>query len=298
MKVAAVIPTCRGVNLQRQNIPVSWHVVHDGERHTVAGYTSHDIIAPDPVQYGKKCDSIRSAGFLRAVQDGADIVCTTDDDCLLPIDWAAQHVEQLSWPVGVWSHTIETNYPVRGMPEANPRKIVAIHHGVWDGVPDLSGKQQLKLDTPLYRHMKGPETITPPFPQSAMNLSFIREVLPVMYQPAQGEGTPFDRYADIWGGVMAQRILTQFNYAFRNGGAVLYHSRESDPIKNIEKERPGDAVHDQFWMHIWRADITGKTLNDAYKQLGSHVKTFNYTGDYFKELGDKMVNWVDLCNEK
>jgi hypothetical protein len=263
MKVAAVVPTCRGFKIpEYQSIDVEWYVVHDREEREVVGDATH-IVAPDPELYGSRCDSIRSAGFLAAYQSGADFILTVDDDCIIPYKWAEQHVEELRSSEPLWNYTVPT-MRTRGIPYQQTPMSVAIHHGLWDGVLDLDARTQEQNPDLTWTHPdRGGYRIHAPFPQSAMNIGFRAEVVSVMYQPAQGEGSPFDRFADIWGGLLAQRVLSHHGYAFRNGGAIVYHQRASDCQTNKIKEAPGMKCHEEFWRHVWDFNDYGSNIRSS-----------------------------------
>ena len=299
MRVTAVVPTCRGFVIPKQTIPVDWIVVHDKKLQDVGGDAIH-ITAPNRALYGRGCDSIRSAGFLRAYQDGADYILTVDDDCEIPATWAQEHVEALQQELHPWWPTIE-HARTRGMPYAATPAKVAISHGVWDGVPDLDAKTQQKNPHLRIVNYGRWQRIGTPFTQSSMNLGFRREAACVMYQPNQGEDTPFDRFADIWAGVLGQYCLARHNYAVLNGGAVVTHNRASNVEVNLIKEAPGLATHEEFWRYVWKWDLKGPTLARTYALLAEHVSGFlgsnENEGIYFEQLARNMHRWLQELGE-
>jgi len=295
-RIAAVVPTCRGFKVPEQTVPVKWYVVHDRERRNVDenGQEVHHIVAPEPEMYGQRCDSIRSAGFLQAYLDGYDYVLTVDDDCFVPKWWAAQHSDGLSVPVPHWNFTVEGVY-TRGMPRSGLLMPVALTHGLWNGVLDYSAFDMHHAIVPYYHKSNAWRRIHPPFAQSAMNIGFKRDVTQVMYQPAQGEGTPFDRYADIWGGMFAQKALSEHDWAFVNGGAQVYHERASSVEANKDKEAPGDRIHRELWQFVWSMDVRASSLVQSYCKIAARLRDFPVDSDYFAKIGENMFRWVDLC---
>lgn len=297
--VAVVVPTCRGFVIPPQTIPIDWIIVHDKKLQEVDGDATH-IVAPDKAFFGRGCDSIRSAGFLHAYKNGADFILTVDDDCHIPFDWAAKHVAALQQELHSWWPTIEQER-TRGLPYHSKVAPVAISHGVWDGIPDLDALTQ--RNNPTLRIINKGEwaRIGVPFTQSSMNLGFRREATCVMYQPNQGEDTPFDRFADIWGGVMAQYCLDKHNYAFLNGGAVVTHNRASDLATNLRKEAPGLTAHEDFWKYLWGGHSRGRSLASTYGHLAEHVHDFLGTNEteglYFEQLSRNMYRWLRELGE-
>lgn len=289
MTIWAVVPTCRGFLIPEQTVPVKWIIVHDRHAYPILGVQAphHSIVAPDPELYGQGSDCIRSAGFAYAYQHGepGDVILTVDDDCRLPSDWAEQHVAVLQSEVPAWQYTVP-GLATRGTSAERLR--VAISHGLWDGVPDVYAKDQ---DGRRWRMPVEPHPIAPPFAQSSMNLGFRLEVTPVLYQPAQGIGYEYDRFADIWGGVLAQRCLVG-RWGFVNGAAVVYHERASNRDVNLTKEAPGLEVHDAFWRHVWayRPGWHHGNLFETYRDMARHVRLLG--GVYFRGLADRMERWL------
>ncbi len=293
-KVAAVVPTCRGFSIPVQSMDVDWIIVHDQKKRPVKGEATH-IVAPDPEMYGQRCDSIRSAGFALAYERGADYILTVDDDCEIPKNWAHSHVDALHNSVHPWWYTTPDNRP-RGLPYDVTSLPVAISHGLWNGMPDLDGQTQLgyekyHLEPDVYHENKW-QRIGTPFPQSSMNLGFRREVACVMYQPFQGELTPFDRFADIWCGLFAQKAL-EGQYVFMNGGACVYHRRASNAKANFKKEMPGRAEHETLWKDVWNIKVDGSVF-ERYAQIAGVV---SLRDGYFDKLTSNMLKWLELTSE-
>lgn len=292
-RVAVVVPTCRGFKVPEQTIPVDWYIVHDGSKYQVDGAAKH-ILWPDPGMYGHKSSSIRGAGIKQAYEDGAEYIITVDDDCHIPLDWAESHVSA-GVDTSVWTNTIE-GPKVRGYPDDPTHVHVAITHGVWDGVPDLSGKTQLALQGALYRHRGRFEAIQAPFPMSSMNVGFPALVAPLMYFWPMGDREPFDRYEDIWCGMVAQKVLEHHGCRFVNGGAVVYHKRASDTHANIEKEAPGAEVHENLWKYVWDFDNFGLHIYDSYVRMAYYIEEFRSGREdwdnYFARVARNMRAWV------
>ncbi len=299
-KVAIVVPTCRGYLIQPQSIPVKWYVVHDSCK--IRNDDTKDAVNIrhfDKNLYGEKSDSIRSVGFLQAVADGADFILSTDDDCVLPINWAKEHVSVLKSEIHPWWFTTNVARP-RGMPYEADKLPVAISHGLWNGVPDMDARTQLETKSVMAIHDDTWERINPPFSQCAMNFGFRAEVLNSMYQPFQGVHTPFDRFADIWGGLVSQRTLMGHGYSFMNGGACVHHERASDAEVNLEKEKPGIECNELLWKHIWNFNSWGSTTEVSYLRLSEVLKMFGQTKGgskwepYFNQLSLNMQTWTGL----
>lgn len=229
----------------------------------------------------RKTSAIKAYGFLRAYQSGADVIWTLDDDCYPEegVDYlkCLEQVFSTSVPDRSWWTTLRTGsqpYP-RGFPYGVRDRSwpVMVHHGLWSNVPDLDAKTQMIM--PHYR--TAPATgvdIVPPgtmFPMCGMNLAWKREMTPAFYFMLQGRSWPFDRFDDIWAGLMVKRICDHLGYAVTSGAPSIRHDRASDPVANLRKEAPGLAAHEVFWPIIAEAKLTGTSVGECYQQLADVV---------------------------
>jgi hypothetical protein len=140
-----VIPTNRPDELTKWT--EAWRPYLEG----VALYVVHDdadtwaridaALGEDAWIIPRRTDCIRSWGYLLAHRDGAEYTITLDDDCYPHGDAFAEHVRALTTPVEpvTWGRTIP-DLMTRGLPRT---RTVAINHGLWTGIPDLAGRDQL-----------------------------------------------------------------------------------------------------------------------------------------------------------
>jgi reversibly glycosylated polypeptide/UDP-arabinopyranose mutase len=274
----------------------------------------------------RRTSAIKSYGFLKAYQAGHDYIWTLDDDCF-PEEEDAGYVDAIKWelahahPDDSWYNTIYWSglYP-RGYPYGirQEQQQVAIHHGLWSGVPDLDGitaleHSKLRLD-PVHGVRRVPTGQF--FPMCGMNLAFRREMVPAMYFMLQGRirddaydhmfpnGTnplPFDRFDDIWAGLFAKKICDHLGYAVTSGGPSIFHTKESDPTMRVIKEAPGIAVHEKLWREVKAAELTGTTVAACYRQLSGTVHEFSHDdperSEYWKLLANAMVTWTEFFDE-
>jgi reversibly glycosylated polypeptide/UDP-arabinopyranose mutase len=156
----------------------------------------------------RRTDCVRSYGFWRAWQDGAQVIVTLDDDCF-PVARGvlAEHRARLDaepevprWvPTGGGVRTRGLPYRRRGQ----TRRCV-LNHGLWTNVPDLDALTQLDTPDPA-RAFHPVDQVVPHgmyFPMCGMNLAFRRELTPAMYFLLMGPDREFDRFGDIWCGVL------------------------------------------------------------------------------------------------
>ena len=105
-------------------------------------------------------------------------------------------------------------YP-RGYPYGVRTQLEAtvLHHGMWSNIPDFDAQTQQRL--PDYRSPCSTRVDRVPyasfFPMSSMNLAFNRAAIPLLYFGLMGQsrsGRPwgYDRFDDIWAGLIVKKI--------------------------------------------------------------------------------------------
>lgn len=278
MKIAVIVPTIRPELFESEFMPawsevfkknkVHLYAVHDGDTPKVV-YRNMGLseraeeleTATYPFIYNRT-DAVRNLGFLTALQHvNPDIYISLDDDVLPQGDTIAAHVEALQSYVSLdWMNTAN-EYRMRGLPYKMPKYPVLLSHGTWAGVPDFDAVQQLQ-----YPDVRNVDTHNMPiargayFPVCAMNMAFHKSVLPWIYQAPMGKKLeadglpPIDRFADIWGGVIAKHAIDNIlGGAAWTGAAKVYHKRASDVFTNLRKEALGMELNEDLWQ--WAVHI-------------------------------------------
>ncbi len=294
----------------------------------------------------RRSDTVRSFAYYMAWHRRTRYVMTLDDDCYPMVrdrdgweyasgaDFVDFHIGRLSDTYTRWTNTLHGVRP-RGIPYKNlgKRDDVMLSHGLWTNVPDLDAPTQLTwrggdFDVPNASHL-GPESRIVPrgsyYPMCGMNLAWRREITPLMYHLLMGQrakpGTaglparvdaleklPFDRFGDIWCGIISKKILDVMGASVSTGWPFIRHERASDPFKNLVKEAAGIEVNEVFWEHVDMfepaVEVDDIILNDEYahlyRSMGAHVRrfrTFPQYENYFDDLGIAMMRWAELFDE-
>ena len=253
----------------------------------------------------------RSFPMYLAWKAGCEFIITLDDDCFpLKEDSTIFFEEHLnSFQLDQWFRTIDGLNP-RGIPYGDRGILpVLLNHGVWCGVPDLDGPTSLfyknRSDQVILR--SGKEVIPPGmfFPLCAMNVCYHRLAIPAAYNLLMGfNDYGFDRFDDIWSGLLLKKIADHLGYYITNGRPFVVHSKASNPFENNRKESLGIHVHEFFWKHIAVAPLNGKNIIECYGQMAEWVKQFPVyfpeapdQGDYFERLGKAMNEWLSLFED-
>lgn len=249
---------------------------------------------------------IRSYGFWKAYQKGADIIITLDDDCYPTADNLVQgHLENLKFktPDG-WINT----YPhpkwmfTRGFPYNNRDKTrVGVSHGIWSGALDLDGVTEVKLKKLLneseYPQIRQIIPFNYYYSMCSMNLAFTREVAPLMFFPMMGESPegrqwPYNRFDDIWAGIFSKKIMDHLKLGVINGSPMVYHKKASKPTENHIKEMSGLRINEKLWKMVDEVKLTKNNPKACYIELASKV---NFPKNlYFQKLRKAMVIWANL----
>jgi hypothetical protein len=259
--------------------------------------------------FSRKNAGIRSYGFWKAWQNGADIIITLDDDCF-PVDdpehFVSAHIENLStkapqqwfatYPDPKWMFTRGFPYSIR---QQYP---VMVSHGLWSGALDLDGETESALPSLLTEKAYPPMRQFIPFgyyyPMCSMNLAFRREVVPLMFFPMMGskiDGSSwgFDRYDDIWAGILSKKVMDYMGLCVINGWPMVDHRKRSLPSKNRQKEKLGLVENEQFWKCVASLDLMSKSsaVADVYAELIHNVDFPKTT--YFTHLKKAVRIWIN-----
>jgi len=254
----------------------------------------------------RRVSGIRNYGFLKAYEQGADIIVTLDDDCY-PVkghSLIAQHQQNLELSVPKkWTNTYPDSRHLytRGMPYLNRKDSpVMLSHGLWTNVLDHDGPTHLhNLDfkATFAEHFLQILPSGSYFPMCSMNLAFRREIAPIMYFPLMGTDSAgikwgFDRFDDIWAGIFAKKILDHLGLGAVNGAPFVEHRKASDPFSNLKKEAAGIEMNEQLWQAVDQVKLSKSTPKECYIELAKKTKLPKT--EYFNHLRSAMQIWAEL----
>ena len=314
MKTVVVVPSIREDQLEE--FLAVWHpndvefiVVQDGggkpfdldieSRVTLYGWEDIDAeLGEDAWIIPRRSDCIRSFGIWKAWQAGADVIVSMDDD-VRPVgrgyELFSDHDVNLNRvaELGAWHPTIRGVKP-RGEPFFNRKRgwPVVLSHGLWKGTLDLDAVTQLTRGgvRPDYLHL--PIPVGRYFAMCGMNVAFRQEIAPLMYFGLQGRDYPYDRFGDIWCGVIAKKILDRFHLAVWSGMPHVKHERASNVWANLRKEQPGYLINEDFWEMVDDIMLRGLKTTDCYLEIAGAFRMMKMS--YFQKLGKAMEIWAGL----
>jgi reversibly glycosylated polypeptide/UDP-arabinopyranose mutase len=247
----------------------------------------------------RRTDCIRSYGFLKAVEQGAEVILSLDDDCFPSCQgFVRDHVKKLdgSSRSEAWVSTVGKITP-RGVPYYNRYRFnrVYLNHGLWTGIPDFDAVTQLACSR-AHTELELVDQVIPPgyyFPMCGMNVAFRKELAPAMYFLLMGPDWPYDRFGDIWCGVLAKKICDHLGYGVTSGQPHVRHERASNVWVNLRKEATGYEANEDFWQAVDSIVLRGTTVKECYVQLADELPL---RGEYWEQLRLAMKIWADLVS--
>jgi len=312
--IAVVVPTIREECITRwaeewatqflANSQVRVIVVEDNPHRTfgleddhIYHFTWHNIerdFRDDNWIIPRRTDCVRSYGYWKAWEMGAEVIVTMDDDCYPNSPgYLDAHMRALEQTVEeeAWVSTIDGLKP-RGFPYLSWKRVreVVLNHGLWSGVPDLDAVTQLASQgkwTP--RKQVIPHGMY--FPMCGMNIAFKREVVPAMYFLLMGQGYEYDRFGDIWCGIIVKRIADHLGKAIMSGDPSVHHERASNVWANLRKEAAALERNEVFWSAVDSVPLTGNTWQECYLEVAENLP---FKGDYWEKLHNAMKIWAGL----
>lgn len=244
--------------------------------------------------FSRKDSGIRSFGFWKAWEMGAEYVLTLDDD-VRPMDGTTdlfqQHIDAMRHPK--WVSTLE-RYRVRGLPYRNVGEIEAkVNVGLWTGNLDLDSVHTLSGRQPP--QPTAFSSLVPSgqyLPMCGMNLCFHRDAVPLMYFPLMGEGQEYRRFDDIWAGVMAKRIMDHLGEPMSYGIPFVHHICASDPFVNLVKEAPGIVRNETLWEEVDAVELSGCSVIGCMEEMGEQLAASRDA--YLASVGKALGIWTGL----
>jgi len=241
---------------------------------------------------------VRSFGIWLANELGPDMIVALDDDTrpdpehprFLDAHWA--RLQSATDPA--WVSSLDEASP-RGMPYFNSSRepTVMLNHGLWSGVPDFDAATQLLSSRVEISGAWSDRTIPRGsyFPMCSMNLAWRSEFTPAMYFLLMGPAHPFDRFGDIWAGVLAKRVADHLGFAVNSGAPGVLHERASNVFTNLAKESRGLAANETFWGAVDSVVLTEESVAGAYGELAERLPLEQ---EEFTQLRRAMRAWAEL----
>jgi Reversibly glycosylated polypeptide len=258
-----------------------------------------------------RSSSIRSLGFLWALQKGATEIATLDDDCY-PIEnetfgFFDQHRSNARYSQAA---SIVTDLTVRGTPYVRDQQVQGpINIGLWSNVPDIDACYTLANWDGSYYSARKSQVIHPVsqyVPMCGMNLWFRAHMTPSLWFPV----LPYHacRMDDMWAGLICKKVCDMMGLPFVSGSPVIDHQRASDRFANLIAEAEGIAMHEHMWKRVFKinsecgVDVASTVLNICRSLKQDESPLPDLLKIYFPQWVLGLEKWVQittkLLNEK
>ena len=263
-------------------------------------YSWEDIdreLAQDSWIVPRSTDCVRSFGFYKAFQRDPDMIVSLDDDCYPhTTNFLSEHYSRLITPASseAWVSTGEGLQP-RGIPYTRLRRELrcVVNHGLWVNHPDYDAITQI-FNQRLGGNFEPVEKVLPLgmyFPMCGMNVAWRPEFTVAMYFLLMGGAWPFDRFGDIWCGLLLKKLCDHLGYGITSGRPFVDHRRASGQWENLRKEQTGYEINETLWQSIDAIRLSSDTPIGVYRELSQKL---NLPGQYWSTLRAAMEIWSDL----
>jgi hypothetical protein len=251
-------------------------------------------------------DNRRNIGFLMALDGGAEVLVSIDDDnyCIPGSDFVGEHLAAGSEVVlpevasdDGWYNiaTRLTSTPAtpifpRGFPyaarqrtrtvtESGPvRRHVAVNAGLWISDPDVDAITRLGIG-PRTKAADPASVLLAPgtwSPINTQNTAIAREAVAAYYYVRMGYslgGMTIDRYGDILSGYFVQKCAKALGHSIRIGSPVADHRRTPHNLfKDLYHELAGMVVVEELMPWLMEAKLSAGTYEEAFLALADAIE--------------------------
>jgi hypothetical protein len=246
-------------------------------------------------------DNRRNVGFLMALDRGAEVLITIDDDnyCLDDSDFVGEHSvtgsmsgTERSEASDGWlnvctlldSSTRDPIFP-RGFPyfarrnerhveaaTAEPQR-VAVNVGLWLSDPDVDAVTRLAQAPDIRRFSGAPLFLGPRSwtPINTQNTAIARDAVAAYYYVRMGfslGGLKIDRYGDILSGYFIQKCVKARGETIRIGTPVADHRRTPHNLfKDLYHELAGMVLIETLMPALIEAPLAAAPYRELYREL-------------------------------
>jgi len=263
-------------------------------------YPDLDAIIPE------NSDNRRNVAYLRALEEGADVIISVDDDNLpLPdVDFVGEHVHvgrQASLPRAVghngWFNLCglllpkdrklyprgfpyRHHHPEAGAVEGTVSGRLAINVGLWKNDPDTDAIGRL-YGKPVVECGDGREVALGSgvrCPINTQNTALSREAMTAYYyirMPDDIGGLRLDRFGDIFSGYFVQLCADAVGERIRIGSPIADHRRnQHNLLVDLYHELAGIMIIEDMAPLLASVSLPGGSYASAYRALSREIEEF------------------------
>jgi hypothetical protein len=272
-------------------------------------------------------DQRRNIGYLKAAEEGAEILVALDDDNFVKDDdWYAAHsvvgttatLPTASSATKWWNpcRMMDTDppgrrlfprghpYAKRHLPDDEVRSTttgrVVLNGGLWLLEPDVDSLTRLTEPVKCTR-LNEERVMLAPGTWAAINTqntAFHRDTLPAFYFvpiTAFIGGIVVERFGDIWAGLFCRKAIDHLNDRVTYGIPACDHKRNMHVLlKDMQLEFWSILITEELWQVLDDWKLTAKTYADTYDEIAERLaatewKTVPMAGDV-KKYFERMAH--------
>jgi hypothetical protein len=249
-------------------------------------------------------DQRRNIGYLKAAEQGAEILVALDDDNFVrDDDWYTAHsivgttvtLPTVSSATRWWSpcRMMDTDppgrrlfprghpYSRRHLPDDEVRSTttarVVLNAGLWLLEPDVDSLTRLTEPVRCTRLNENRVMLAPGTwaAINTQNTAFHRDTLPAFYFvpiTAHLGGIVVERYGDIWAGLFCRKAIDHMNDRVTYGVPACDHKRNMHVLlKDMQLEFWSILITEELWETLYDWKLTAKTYVDTYDEMADRL---------------------------
>lgn len=253
----------------------------------------------------------KMAGYLYAIENGADIIAESDDDNIPYENWNFPEfygnysmAEPNQGIINIYNFFTEQKIWPRGLPlnkiltTANTKTYKSyVNVGVWQGLadqdPDVDAIYRLTSNQPCVFNQSEPIVLPSSTyaPYNTQNTATCKELFPLLYLPS----TVTFRFTDILRGIVAQPIMNKAGYCLGFTKATVYQKRnDHDYTRDFESEIP---MYLQIEKSLEIAREKSDTGNSVSDNLFNVYQGLEQAGIVKKEELEILELWLKEINK-
>jgi hypothetical protein len=271
-------------------------------------------------------DNRRNIGFLMALDLGAELLISIDDDnyCLGDSDFVGEHAIAGRTTDVAETESSDRWYNLGALLESEPRGVeifprgfpytarrtrrelttaaprharVAMNAGLWLSDPDVDAISRLAIAPRVIgadasSHYLGARTWSP---VNTQNTGIARDAIAAYYYVRMGftvGGLSIDRYGDILSGYFVQACIKNRGEAIRIGSPVADHRRTPHNLfKDLYHELAGMVILDDLLPWLMDLKLDGASYAELYASLADAIEAqaASYHGFIWDQGGDGFL---------
>jgi hypothetical protein len=254
-------------------------------------------------------DQRRNIGYLKAAEQGAEILVALDDDnWVKEDDWYAAHAivgttvtlesaeSDSKWwnpcrmmdtdPPGHVLYPRGHPYGRRHLPDDETRTIsagrVVLNAGLWLLDPDVDSLTRL-TDPSRCTRLNEERVMLAPGTWAAINTqntAFHREVLPAFYFvpiTARLGGFLVERYGDIWAGLFCRKAIDRMGDRVTYGIPACDHRRNAHVLlKDLQLEFWSILITEELWQVLDGWSLSARTYAGLYDEIADRLAAHDW----------------------